>query len=74
MQKFTVTLFRYNRNEWRWRMKASNGRILGAASEGYKNRAAAIKNIRTVTGLDVKLYKGVRGDNFTWHRVARNHV
>ena len=26
------------REEWRWRRTASNGEIIGASSEGYKNR------------------------------------
>jgi len=24
--------------EWRWQRKASNGKIVGASTEGYKNR------------------------------------
>lgn len=34
------------RGEWRWRRTASNGRIVGASSEGYKNRADCIANAR----------------------------
>ena len=26
------------RSEWRWRRKAPNGQIVGAACEGYKNK------------------------------------
>ena len=32
--------------EWRWTRKASNGRIVGASSEGYKNRADCVANAR----------------------------
>lgn len=32
------------RNEWRWRRVAANGRIVGASSEGYKNRTDCIAN------------------------------
>lgn len=32
------------KKEWRWRQKASNGKIVAAASEGYKAKADAIKN------------------------------
>lgn len=30
--------------EWRWRHTAVNGRKIGASSEGYKNKADAVKN------------------------------
>lgn len=32
--------------EWRWRRTASNGRIVGSSSQGYKNRADCIENAR----------------------------
>lgn len=31
---------------WRWRRTASNGRIVGAATQGYANRADCIENAR----------------------------
>ncbi|TIR26599.1 MAG: DUF1508 domain-containing protein [Mesorhizobium sp.] len=31
---------------WRWRRTASNGRIVGASSQGYNNRADCIDNAR----------------------------
>ncbi|EFG9416016.1 DUF1508 domain-containing protein [Escherichia coli] len=34
------------RNEWRWRRTARNGRIVGASSQGYVNRADCIDNAR----------------------------
>lgn len=30
--------------EWRWRRTASNGRIVGAATEGYKNHLDCVAN------------------------------
>lgn len=30
--------------EWRWRRTAPNGKIVGAATEGYKNKADCQKN------------------------------
>lgn len=30
--------------EWRWRRTASNGRIVGRATEGYKAKADCVKN------------------------------
>ncbi len=34
------------RGEWRWRRIAPNGRIVGASSEGYKNKHDCIENAR----------------------------
>ena len=34
------------KGEWRWRHTASNGEIVGAATEGYANRADCEKNAR----------------------------
>ena len=34
------------RGDWRWRRIASNGRIVGASSEGYSSRANAVANAR----------------------------
>ncbi|MBN9453436.1 MAG: DUF1508 domain-containing protein [Bosea sp.] len=31
-------------NEWRWRRIASNGRIVGASTEGYASKANCIAN------------------------------
>jgi uncharacterized protein YegP (UPF0339 family) len=32
--------------EWRWRRTASNGKIVGASTEGYKNKSDCEKNAR----------------------------
>ncbi|MGI9244933.1 MAG: DUF1508 domain-containing protein [Verrucomicrobiales bacterium] len=32
------------KNEWRWRRIAGNNRIVGASSEGYKNRLDCVAN------------------------------
>jgi uncharacterized protein YegP (UPF0339 family) len=34
--------------EWRWRVKASNGKIIGASSEGYVHRSGALNNLRSL--------------------------
>jgi len=31
-------------SEWRWRRTASNGRIVGASTEGYVNKSDCIAN------------------------------
>lgn len=38
-QDDTFEFYKDKADEWRWRRTASNGEIVGAASEGYKNRA-----------------------------------
>lgn len=32
--------------EWRWRRTASNGEVVGASSEGYKNKSDCIANAK----------------------------
>lgn len=40
----TWELYEDKKGEWRWRRTATNGNIVGAATEGYKNKADAVKN------------------------------
>lgn len=35
-----------NRNEWRWRFVARNGRTIAVASEGYRSEADCLNGIR----------------------------
>ena len=36
----------YSNDGWRWRRTASNGRIVGASTQGYSNRQDCIDNAR----------------------------
>lgn len=36
---------------WRWRRRASNGRIVGASSQGYVNKSDCIANA-IINGMD----------------------
>lgn len=36
--------YKDNAGEWRWTRTASNGRIVGASSQGYANRADCVAN------------------------------
>jgi len=36
------------KKEWRWRLKAKNGRVLADSGEGYKRRAACERCIALV--------------------------
>ena len=35
-----------NRGKWRWTRYSSNGRIVGASSQGYVSKQACIENAR----------------------------
>jgi len=37
-------LYQDHNDRWRWRVKAKNGRIIGAASQGYSDKQDAILN------------------------------
>lgn len=43
-EKDTFEVYKDKRGEYRWRRKASNGNIIGAATEGYVNKADAVAN------------------------------
>lgn len=36
-------------NEWRWRIIASNGRVIGVSSESYKKKSDCMRSIHIVT-------------------------
>lgn len=44
--KFEV--YQDRRGEWRWRLKAANGRILTASTEGYRRKRDCWKNLEAV--------------------------
>ncbi len=69
--KFEV--YQDKRGEWRWRRTGSNGKIVGAASEGYKSRADAEANMKRGKNAKDKweFYKDKRGQ-WRWRRMATN--
>lgn len=44
-------VYRDSKNEWRWRLKAKNGRIIADAGEGYKKRSAMLKSLERLKEL-----------------------
>lgn len=66
-------LYQDKRGEWRWRRKASNGKIVGAACEGYADKAAAEANMkRGAVAADLwDFYQDKRGE-WRWRRKASN--
>jgi uncharacterized protein YegP (UPF0339 family) len=41
--RLTLAVYRDAAGEWRWRLKARNGRVLGDSGEGYTRRASAVR-------------------------------
>ncbi|UIP27749.1 DUF1508 domain-containing protein [Photobacterium sp. TLY01] len=42
----TWEFYQDNSSLWRWRRTASNGRIVGASSQGYVNRSDCVDNAK----------------------------
>lgn len=42
-------VYKDRKGEWRWRLKAANGRNIARSSEGYKKRSQATKMIHYIT-------------------------
>ena len=72
-EKDSFEVYQDKRGEWRWRRKATNGRIVGAACEGYKKRSDCEANMsRGVVPTDKwEFYKDKRGEH-RWRRRASN--
>jgi uncharacterized protein YegP (UPF0339 family) len=43
-------IYKDSRNEWRWRLKAANGKIVADSSEGYATKQACLHGIELVKG------------------------
>lgn len=41
-------MYRDVNNEWRWRLKARNGKIVAISGEGYRYRGGCTYNLRLV--------------------------
>lgn len=41
-------LYQDNADEWRWRLVASNGKIIADSGEGYQSKQGAERGIRSV--------------------------
>lgn len=57
--------------EWRWRIRAGNGKIIADSSEGYQRLGKAVHAAHLVTGLGlVEIAAGQRYDLGTWRVVV----
>lgn len=43
MRTYTVEFYKDADEDWRWRMVASNGKIVADSGEGYKRRGTCVK-------------------------------
>lgn len=51
-------IYQDKRGEWRWRLKARNGRIVADSGEGYANQGNAVRAVRvTMVGIDQMPYR-----------------
>ena len=48
MRRAKLEIYRDGRGEWRWRLRASNGRIVADSGEGYQRRASALHAMQRV--------------------------
>lgn len=44
MMKIDKVIMYRSGNEWRWKRVSTNGRIVGASTEGYKRKIDAMEN------------------------------
>lgn len=54
--KYGTCIYRDGRREWRWRLRASNGRIMTDSGEGYRRQVSvrkAVKRVRAILTGDV---------------------
>lgn len=49
----TFTVYRDKRKEWRWRLTASNGRILADSGEGYKRKRDCLRGLYIAANCSV---------------------
>ena len=45
MRTAKLEIYRDAKREWRWRLRASNGRIVADSGEGYRRRASMRRGI-----------------------------
>ena len=72
-EKDKFEVYQDKRGEWRWRRKAVNGAIVGAASEGYTSKADCEANMNRGPNPKDKweFYEDKRGE-WRWRRKAVN--
>lgn len=72
-EKDKFEVYQDKKGEYRWRRTASNGQVVGAASEGYSSKKACEDNMnRGPNPSDTwEFYKDKAGEH-RWRRTAQN--
>lgn len=68
-------LYEDSAGEWRWRLLASNGRIIADSGEGYASRSNGQRAIETVRNVDEHEFEVFEDDGgrYRWRLVAGNN-
>jgi hypothetical protein len=45
-------VYRNKKNEWRWRLRAANNKVIASSGEGYINHKDMVKAMKLVAGVD----------------------
>lgn len=53
-----ITIYKDLNGEWRWRMVASNGRIIADSAEGYKRRSHALRMAKKIAAGGAAIVDG----------------
>lgn len=69
MRRARVQFYRDRRGEWRWRVRAGNGRIV-AQGEGHPTRAKAIRAFNSVVWNVADAYNNRAGLPLEWEMLA----
>jgi len=59
-QRLTFEAYEDARDEWRWRLVSSRGRIVADSGEGYATRASCLRAIALVRGSALRASGPVR--------------
>ena len=72
-KKETIEYYQDKRGEWRWRMLDGDGKVVGAACEGYNARDDCEKNAkRGKNAKDSWEFYEDRAGHWRWRRTASN--
>ncbi|WP_108658776.1 DUF1508 domain-containing protein [Acuticoccus kandeliae] len=72
-KKDAIELYQDKRGEWRWRMKAADGTLVGASCEGYKDKGDCESNAkRGKQAKDKWEFYEDKAGNWRWRRTASN--
>jgi len=51
MRTAKLEIYRDAKREWRWRLRAANGRIVADSGEGYRRRTAAYEAVHRLKSI-----------------------